>query len=153
MYALERTQRIDAPLRDVFAFFSDPANLARITPSWLSFQIHGEAPRVLSEGSRIEYRIRWGIFRLGWVTRITRWRPNAEFQDVQETGPYAAWIHTHRFTPSDGGVIMQDRVEYALPLGFIGRLVHAVRVRRQLEAIFDYRQAAIGKIFPARRNQ
>jgi ligand-binding SRPBCC domain-containing protein len=150
MYSLERIQRIPAPLDAVFAFFSDPANLARITPPSLSFRIHGEAPSSLSEGSRIEYRIRWGLFRLRWVTRITLWRPNAEFQDVQEKGPYAVWIHTHGFAPGDGGVIMRDRVEYALPFGVVGRLVHALAVRRQLERIFDFRARTIGAIFAAR---
>lgn len=147
MHTLDRSQRIAAPLEEVFAFFSDPANLARITPPWLSFQIHGPAPRPLAEGSRIEYRIRWSILRLAWVTRITRWNPPAEFTDLQEKGPYAAWVHTHRFRADGGGVIMEDHVEYALPFGLLGRLVHALRVRRQLETIFDYRCAAIAAIF------
>jgi ligand-binding SRPBCC domain-containing protein len=150
MYSLDRTQRIETPVEAVFAFFSDPGNLARITPPWLSFRIHGEMPRPLAQGSRIEYRIRWTIFRMRWVTRITRWRPTEEFQDVQEKGPYKAWIHTHRFTPSGTGVIMEDHVEYALPFGVLGRLVHALRVRRQLEQIFDYRRQAIGQVFPGK---
>ena len=150
MYALLQTQRIEAPAEAVFAFFSDPANLARITPPWLSFRIHGAMPRPLAEGSRIEYRIRWTVFRLRWVTRIQRWRPPTEFQDTQEKGPYAFWLHTHRFTPSGSGVLMEDRVEYALPFGILGRVVHALRVRRQLEEIFEYRRKAIDAIYPAR---
>lgn len=150
MYALEQTQRIEAPPEAVFAFFSDPANLVRITPPWLSFRIHGAMPGPLAEGSRIEYRIRWTVFRLRWVTRITRWRPLTEFQDTQEKGPYAFWLHTHRFTPNGSGVLMEDRVEYALPFGLVGRIVHALRVRRQLEEIFEYRRRAIDEIFPAR---
>ena len=148
MYSLDQTQRIEAPLDAVFAFFSDPGNLARITPPWLSFRIHGDMPRPIVEGSRIEYRIRWTVFRLRWVTRITRWRPSTEFQDVQEKGPYATWVHTHRFTPSGSGVLMEDRVEYALPFGVFGRLVHALSVRRQLRRIFDYRRQAIAGFFP-----
>ena len=149
MPTLDRTQTIAAPLDEVFAFFSDPGNLARITPPWLSFRIHGEAPRPLAEGSRIEYRIRWGWLRLGWVTRITRWRPPHEFEDVQERGPYRRWAHTHRFRATERGVMIEDHVDYALPLGPLGRLVHALRVRRQLEGIFDYRREAIVRIFTA----
>lgn len=148
MHVLEQAQEIDASPEAVFAFFSDPGNLARITPPWLQFRIHGAPPAALGEGSRIEYRIRWLIFRLRWVTRITRWRAPLEFQDVQEKGPYAAWVHTHRFSPRDGRVRMEDRVEYALPFGAIGRLVHRLRVRRQLEEIFAYRRRAIEQIFP-----
>jgi len=148
VHTLERVQRVAAPVDRVFGFFSDPRNLAALTPPWLSFRIVGPLPGTLTEGSRLEYRIRWAVFPLRWVTRITRWRPNEEFQDVQESGPYAAWIHTHRFRPDGDGVLMEDRVEYALPFGPLGRLVHAARVRRQLEAIFDYRRKAIAALFP-----
>lgn len=148
MHVLEQTQEIHASPEAVFAFFSDPANLARITPPWLRFRIHGVPPAALGEGSRIEYRIRWLIFRLRWVTRITRWRAPIEFEDVQEKGPYARWVHTHRFTARDGSVRMEDRVEYALPFGALGRLVHRLRVHRQLEEIFAYRRRAIEQIFP-----
>ncbi len=147
MHSLDHAQTIEAPLEEVFAFFSDPRNLARITPPWLSFRIHGPAPNPIAEGSRIEYRIRWTVFRLRWVTRITRWRPPAEFEDVQEMGPYRTWIHTHRFTRRGAAVRMEDHVEYALPFGVLGRLVHRLRVRRQLEEIFAYRTRAIEQIF------
>ncbi|MET0620773.1 MAG: SRPBCC family protein [Thermoanaerobaculia bacterium] len=149
MDSLDQTQRIAAPLPEVFAFFSNPANLARITPPWLSFRLHGTAPETLAEGSRLEYRIRWSAFTIRWVTRITKWRAPFEFEDIQEKGPYASWIHTHRFAESDGVVVMQDHVDYALPFGPLGRLVHRLRVRRQLEQIFDYRRRAIDEIFPS----
>jgi ligand-binding SRPBCC domain-containing protein len=57
------------------------------------------------------------------------------------------WIHTHRFEGTAGGVVMRDRVEYELPLGALGRLAHRLLVRRQLDAIFDFRRRAIEEIF------
>lgn len=151
MHSLDHAQEIDASLEEVFAFFSDPSNLARITPSWLRFRIHGASPAALGEGSRIEYRIRWLAFRLRWVTRITKWRAPLEFQDLQEKGPYAAWIHTHRFSRRGDMVQMEDHVDYALPFGVLGRIVHRLAVRRQLEGIFEYRRRAIDEIFAPRR--
>lgn len=149
MYQLDVTTRIAAPANEVFAFFSDAGNLARITPPWLRFRVHGEAPREMAPGVRIEYRIRWLVFVLAWVTRITRFDPPREFQDVQEKGPYRSWIHTHTFEagPGGAGVTMRDRVEYALPFGFLGRIAHAIVVRRQLAGIFEYRRRAIEEIF------
>jgi ligand-binding SRPBCC domain-containing protein len=147
VHTLDQTQRIAAPLPEVFAFFSNPANLARITPPWLAFRVHGPAPSELSEGARLEYRIRWTAFTIRWVTRITKWRAPHEFVDIQERGPYAAWIHTHRFTEKDGFVVMEDHVDYALPFGPLGRLVHRLRVRRQLREIFNYRRRAIEEMF------
>jgi len=149
-HVLERTQSIPASRREVFEFFSDPGNLARLTPPNLNFRIFGPPPARLEAGSRLEYRIRWSMVRLRWVTRITRWVPDSEFEDVQEEGPYRVWIHTHRFEDVGKRVTMHDRVEYALPLGPMGRLVHRLAVRRQLETIFDFRRQAIEEIFPDR---
>lgn len=152
-YVLARSQQIPASLEVVFGFFSDPANLARITPPWLRFRIHGERPARLDKGSRIEYRIVWTVATLRWVTRIVLWDPPRCFVDVQERGPYRKWVHTHTFTPTAAGIRMDDRVEYELPFGALGRLVHALRVRRQLEQIFDFRQTAIETLFPARSSR
>ncbi len=150
MPVLERTQEIPAPLESVWKFFSDPANLARITPAGLRFRIVSPRPAAMQEGSRIEYRIRWIVFRLRWVTRITRWQPLLRFEDVQEKGPYRRWTHTHSFESLGPGVTrMRDRIEYELPLGLVGALVHVLFVRRQLAAIFDYRRRAIEEIFGA----
>lgn len=145
---LEREQAIPASVREVFSFFSDPGNLARLTPPGLRFRIVGSREGALGAGSRLEYRIRWTFVRLRWVTRITRWEPDSEFEDVQEEGPYRLWIHTHRFEPHAGGTLMRDRVEYELPLGSLGLLAHRLLVRRQLETIFDFRRHAIEEIFP-----
>ena len=146
MYVLDRTQRLDASLEEVFAFFAEASNLARITPPWLGFRIHGAAPD-MAAGVRVEYRIRWLFFTLSWVTRITRFERPAGFQDVQERGPYRRWVHTHTFVADRGAVLMRDRVEYALPFGALGRLAHALVVRRQLQGIFDFRRAAAARIF------
>ena len=90
------------------------------------------------------------FFDLAWVTRISRWIPGAEFEDVQERGPYRRWFHRHRFEARGADTVIRDRVEYELPFGAIGRLAHALFVRRQLEEIFDFRRAAIEEIFRGR---
>ena len=149
MHSLDRTHRIQARLEEVFAFFSDAGNLGSITPPGLAFRIHGAPPGPMQEGCRIEYRIRWTVFTLRWVTRIARWQPPTEFQDIEEKGPYKTWIHTHRFRVQGREVEMHDHVDYELPLGVLGRIAHGLLVRRQLEAIFDYRNRAIDEIFAA----
>ncbi|MBC8646324.1 MAG: SRPBCC family protein [Thermoanaerobaculia bacterium] len=148
LYVLEREQWIPAPRPQVWAFFSDPGNLARITPGSLRFQIVGGPPPPLSRDSRIVYRIRWAFLTLRWITRISRWEPETVFEDVQEKGPYRRWVHSHLFTSEDGGTRMRDRVEYELPFGILGRLAHRLLVRRQLEGIFRHRAGVISELFP-----
>ncbi len=142
-YVLEREITIPYALADAFAFFEDPRNLERITPPWMKFRILTAGPIEMRAGACIEYTIRVGLLPLRWKTRITKYEPPFYFVDVQEKGPYRLWRHTHTFRPSTAGTVMTDRVEYALPFGWLGRIVHWVTVRRQVEAIFAYRNSVV----------
>ncbi|HEY0142879.1 MAG TPA: SRPBCC family protein [Thermoanaerobaculia bacterium] len=145
----ERTTRIAAPIADVFAFFGAPANLGRITPPEMGFRITDGPDRPLRAGDRISYRIRIMGIPIHWRTLITRWEDSVAFADLQERGPYRYWLHTHTFRDLGNEVEMHDLVEYELPLGVLGRLFGGWFVRRQLEAIFDYRADVIDATFRA----
>ena len=138
-YNLERTQLIGRPLEEVFAFFSDAGNLEAITPAFLNFRILTPRPIALQAGTLIDYRIRLFGIPLKWRTQIETWEPPHRFTDVQLTGPYKLWHHTHDFLAVPEGTLMTDRVRYQMPLGPVGRLVHALWTRRTLARIFDYR--------------
>jgi ligand-binding SRPBCC domain-containing protein len=79
---------------------------------------------------------------LRWLTEIEEWQPAHRFIDMQREGPYRLWRHTHTLRQRDGGTEMEDVVQYALPLGPIGTIAHALLVRRDVDAIFDYRAHA-----------
>ncbi len=150
-HELEREQWLPASPERVFAFFADAENLERMTPPWLGFRIRTPLPVEMKADARIEYSIRLGPAPVRWRTRIAVWEPEKRFVDVQERGPYARWVHTHEFTAMGGGVLMRDRVSYALPLGPLGELAHAGFVRALLARIFDYRFARARELFASNR--
>jgi ligand-binding SRPBCC domain-containing protein len=137
-HTLHRVQRVPTGLNQTFEFFSRPENLARITPSWLDFRLVSDDVE-MRHGLRLEYRIRPLGFPQTWLSEITAYDPPHRFVDEQVRGPYERWHHEHRFRAVDGGTEVTDTVTYALPYGPIGRLAHALLVRRQLESIFDFR--------------
>jgi len=143
VYVLEREQRIPRPRAEVFPFFADARNLERITPPGLRFRILTPEPIVMGAGTIIEYQLRLFGVPFRWRTAIEAWDPPARFVDVQERGPYRVWRHAHTFEDVPGGTLMRDRVEYQLPLGPLGRLVHGVFVRRQVAAIFAFRRQVV----------
>lgn len=145
-YHLDRIQFIPRPRAQVFAFFSEPTNLERITPEFLRFRILTPRPIPMAPGTLIDYELRlWGV-PVRWRTRIESFEPESRFTDVQLRGPYRSWHHTHEFAEVPGGTRVRDSVVYQLPLGPMGRLAHALLVRRSLERIFDHRRDAVAAI-------
>lgn len=145
-YTIHREQWVPRPLEEVFAFFSDARNLERLTPGWLKFQVL-TIPVRIGAGVHIQYRLKWHGIPLRWTTEITRWNPPREFEDIQLSGPYKLWRHTHRFSEQNSGTHMTDDVEYALPFGLLGSIAHSLQVRRNVAAIFDYRYDRIQEMF------
>ena len=86
-----------------------------------------------------------------WRTRIERWEPPRRFVDVQLSGPFARWEHTHTFREDSGGTRIGDRVDYRMPLGVLGAAAHRLLIGRDLERIFDFRRDALARLLTARR--
>ncbi len=145
-YVLERTQRVPGTLDEVFPFFEDPRNLAEITPGWLRFHVVSSTDDRVREGTRIRYRIRWLGLPMPWESMISRYEPPHAFADEMLRGPYKRWLHVHTFRQVGHEVELSDRVEYDLPGGLLGALAHRLIVRRQLEAIFDYRERRVREL-------
>jgi ligand-binding SRPBCC domain-containing protein len=150
IYHFKQNQFLPVSLEEAWHFFSSPVNLARITPPDMTFKIEyisGNA-REMYEGQIIRYKI--GILpgiTTDWMTEITHIHKPLYFVDEQRFGPYALWHHQHWFKEVAGGVEMTDEVNYAIPLGFLGRIANAVLVRNRLKAIFQFRYQTIEKLF------
>jgi len=151
-YVLEREQFLPISVEEAWAFFSTPRNLAKITPPDMGFVIREPFDeRETYAGQRITYTVKplLGI-PLTWVTLIEQVHAPNRFVDTQLKGPYKRWWHLHTFEEVPGGVLMRDRVEYELPLGFLGDLAHGIFVKRRLEHIFAYRFTTLEKLFGTR---
>lgn len=132
-----------------WAFFSNPNNLLTITPPFLNLRItnnvYGDE---IYTGQMITYKVKplLGI-PMFWLTEITHVEPLKMFVDEQRKGPYKLWHHQHHFKTIDGGVEMTDIVHYALPFGPLGRIVHPIIVKTQLDKIFNYRYLKVQELF------
>lgn len=143
---LVRETLLPLPRPAVFAFFADARNLEAITPASLRFRILTPLPIDMRAGALIDYRLSLRGLPVRWRTRIEEWVPDRRFVDVQLSGPYRSWRHTHEFEDAEGGTRMRDTVEYQLPFGPLGDLAHALFVRREVEGIFDHRNRVIGPL-------
>jgi ligand-binding SRPBCC domain-containing protein len=151
IHTLRREQFVALPLDEVFRFFSDAANLQEITPAYLDFQILTPPPIDLRRGTLLDYRLAWHGIPIRWRTKILEWNPPHSFVDLQLKGPYKLWHHTHTFRAEHGGTRVGDVVNYELPLGLFGSIAHVLKVRNDVERIFDYRREKIARIFSSAR--
>jgi ligand-binding SRPBCC domain-containing protein len=146
---IKTVQRIPAELDVLWSFFSDPANLMKITPPSMDFRVtsihHGKS---IYAGQVIEYKVTplLGI-SVYWMTEITHVKPGEYFVDEQRKGPYSLWHHQHHFKKIDGGVEMTDIVHYRIPFGIFGKLAGRLFVKKKLDGIFEYRREVIEKTF------
>ena len=144
VHTLHREQRLPGSPEDVFPFFADARNLEAITPPLLSFEVVTPGEVEMRVGTLIQYRLRFRGVPVSWLTSIQAWDPPHRFVDTQVRGPYALWHHTHTFAPDGaGGTLMTDTVRYAIGFGPFGEVAHRAFVRRDVEAIFDFRREAI----------
>jgi ligand-binding SRPBCC domain-containing protein len=148
-YQLYKTQKVPATIEQVWDFISSPANLKKITPEYMGFNI---TSKMLSEkmypGMIISYKVSpvFGI-KMTWVTEITHVKEKEYFVDEQRVGPYSMWHHEHKIEPIEGGVLMTDIVSYKPPLGILGSIANYILIKKQLQEIFDYRTVAVEKMF------
>ena len=145
-HVLETRVWLARPRPEVFAFVADPQSLARLSPPALGLRLIG-TPGPLQAGAVLDLRARWLGVPVRWRTYIREYDPPYRFVGVQVRGPWARWEHRHRFLDGDGGTWMEDRVTYRLPLGPLGRALHATLVHRQLRAAWAFRQARLVELF------
>ena len=134
-----RRAHIPAPAAEVFAWHTRPGAFERLTPPWESVEII-ERSGGIENGGRVVLRMGLGPFSRQWIAEHCDYEAGVQFRDVQISGPFAHWEHTHR-VEADGraGCILEDRIAYALPGGRLGGLLSGVWTRRKLARLFTYR--------------
>jgi ligand-binding SRPBCC domain-containing protein len=139
------TAELWLPLKreEIFPFFADAGNLEAITPPWVNFHTLTPTPIQMQAGTLIDYQLKIHGIPVKWRTRINAWEPPYRFVDEQLRGPYLKWVHEHTFEAQNGGTLCRDRVDYAVPGGW---LIDKLFVRRDVERIFAYRRERIAEL-------
>lgn len=151
-YILERRMWLPRARTDVFEFFADPRNLPRIQPRWARPRWMVEPPPRLAVGTLLDFRVP-GLPG-AWRVIVREFDPPHRFVDAQVRGPFARWEHRHRFAVGPArdeagapeGTWVEDRVTYRLPLGPIGRLIHALGAGRRIRRAFEYRDRRLAAL-------
>lgn len=150
VHQIKRELTIQTDLETAWDFIRTPANLNKITPDDMDFEIVGKVPDAMYDGMLIEYRI--GIPLIGkqtWLTELKHIRERHSFVDEQRTGPYKFWFHYHEIAEVDDGIRFRDHVNYIMPFGPLGSIARCLYVKNELERVFNYREKAMRAHFSA----
>lgn len=111
----------------------------RLIPPWEHVAVL-ERDRPIADGAVADLLIgRWSLsFR--WKLVHDQVIPGRQFIDFQVKGPFKSWRHTHLFVPDgEDASYLEDKIEYELPFGEVGRRLGQWKVERKLTRLFDYR--------------
>lgn len=145
---LEFKHHLPIDIKTAWTFFSDPANLSKITPPEMNFIIHTDTKnKPTYAGQMIVYTVS-PLFNIpmNWVTEITHVQEPHFFVDEQRKGPYKMWHHQHHFKEVDGGVEMTDILHYEIPFGFLGNFMNDLFIEKKIKEIFEFRKIALEKL-------
>ena len=148
IYTLHKKQNLPISINEAWNFLSDPKNLKTITPDYMGFNILSGDDKPMFSGQIMQYIVTpvLGI-KTTWVTEITHVADKHYFVDEQRFGPYSLWHHKHFIKEIEGGVEMEDVIDYKVPFGILGQLVHPFLVKPKLEEIFNYREKKLIELF------
>lgn len=150
IFKLDAAQTLPTDIDTTWQFFSDPHNLAVITPPEMRFQITGDPPSAIHSGLIITYRLTplpILPLRVSWATEIAQVNAPYYFADDQIAGPYALWHHQHHFQEVENGVLVTDQVHWSLPLDPISAPIANLAVIPQLRRIFRFRATKLQQLF------
>lgn len=127
MAILHTRSWVTAPIDEVFAFFDDPANLARLMPPPVQIRLVRIEPSPPQPGSIFEFLYGLGPFQRAWTVRLLDRVPGERFVDETVSGPMARFDHTHSFEPAARGTWIDDRIDFHVgPDGPVGAVVDAL---------------------------
>ena len=153
LYQLHSKQALPISKKEAWDFLSNPSNLKVITPEHMGFHILSGADRPMFPGQIIQYKVSpFPGYTTKWVTEITHVNEGNYFVDEQRFGPYALWHHKHFIKEIDGGVEMEDIIDYKIPFGILGQLAHPLIVKKQLIEIFKHRERKLIELFGTLKN-
>jgi ligand-binding SRPBCC domain-containing protein len=139
----EKRTVIDIDPATLFQWHARPGAFERLSPPWERLRVLARYGGI-ADGARVTLMLKHGPFSIRWEALHRGFVDGVQFQDVQVSGPFKKWEHTHRVEPTgDGRAMLVDHVDYALPLGPVGRLVATMFAGRMMERLFVFRHRRI----------
>jgi ligand-binding SRPBCC domain-containing protein len=108
--------------------------------------VAGVTSGLINLGETVTWEATHFLVRQRLTSKITAFDRPRMFVDEMQRGAFKRWHHTHLFEARDGGTLMVDEVEYASPLGLLGKFVDALVLEKYMTRLLSERNAYIKKL-------
>lgn len=129
---------------ELYNWHSRPGALERLLPPWENIAVLARKGGI-EPGGMVKLKMHAGPFPYRFLARHIDNIPGQMFRDIQESGPFASWSHTHNFRNMGKRSLLHDQIEYSLP----GQryLPHFVKnqVEKRLANLFSHRQRLLSE--------
>ena len=126
---------------EAWKFFLSPYNFYAITPEFFPVTTTSKVPEKIYAGLMISYRMKavFGI-PMTWLSEVSHCDEPKRFVYEQRIGPFKFWSHEVCLTEEQSGIVLEDIMFYAMPMGWLGQFINSVLIASKLEGIFDNRR-------------
>ena len=138
----EKRSVFPVSVEELFDWHARPGALQRLTPPWEDVKVLASTGGI-QVGAQIDLAMRIGPLPVRWRAFHDGYEEDRWFRDIQVRGPFACWVHDHRFEAVPEGAALTDHVEYELPLAPLGTWFGGRIARTTLERTFRYRHALL----------
>jgi uncharacterized protein (TIGR01777 family) len=139
MPVFERECVLPVSAAEAYAWHTRPGAFERLRPPWQRVRVVRRA-RGVDDGERMVMHVGVGPVTRRWVAVHRDNVPGVQFADEQVQGPFARWLHTHRFEPLEGDTCrLIDHVDYELPGSSAGATLAGGPIEKSLARLFAFR--------------
>jgi ligand-binding SRPBCC domain-containing protein len=105
--------------------------------------VAGRLSGLIGLGEEVTWRARHFGLTHEHCSRITAFDRPAHFRDSMVRGRFDRFEHDHYFAESDGVTVMRDVIDFASPMGVLGRVVDTLLLARYLRGLIEARNRVI----------
>ncbi|MFP2928983.1 TIGR01777 family oxidoreductase [Pyxidicoccus sp. 3LG] len=140
-HVFDARSRMPVSATELFTWHTREGAFERLAPPWERVEVLARTGDGIRQGARATVRLKVGPISQRWVAEHTAYVEGSLFQDRQVSGPFSKWVHTHRMwpEPSTASSILEDEIEYILPVGPLGSAFGNGFTRKKLARMFAYR--------------
>jgi len=139
IHHLKKQSQLPVPVETAFKWHEQPGAIERLTPPWEQIRIVDKTGGIQT-GDQTHFKVKAGPLWLNWRAHHMAYVKNKQFKDIQRTGPFLFWEHSHNFQP-EGSLACQleDHIRFRLPLSPLSDVIALSSVKNRLNQMFEYR--------------